>query len=235
MDFIGTGVTPPASPILQGGFANLASFLVRLVTVIGGLFATWNFIAAGYKFMNAGEDPEAITKAWGSIWKSLIGLLLIVASFVFAAFIGWIFLGSPTAIIAPYFSTTPPVVAPITPPAGPTATPVPESIGVTKIYLQATPPSPNSPVGIRIVITGNINTGYSYKIEDQTGATTLNCNAITTSNTGNSSSMIPGSNPAFSVILQGHTAKLYTGGSCLGAVSATSTVQVTTTGGENTE
>src|SRR3989344_5395226 len=112
MDFIGTGVTPPASPILQGGFANLASFLVRLVTVIGGLFATWNFIAAGYKFMNAGEDPEAITKAWGSIWKSLIGLLLIVASFVFAAFIGWIFLGSPTAIIAPDFSTTPPAEAP---------------------------------------------------------------------------------------------------------------------------
>jgi len=125
MDFIGTGVTPPASPILQGGFANLASFLVRLVTVIGGLFATWNFIAAGYKFMNAGEDPEAITKAWGSIWKSLIGLLLIVASFVFAAFIGWIFLGSPTAIIAPDFSTTPPVIAP------PSETVQPTSLNIT--------------------------------------------------------------------------------------------------------
>src|SRR3989344_3100122 len=144
MEFIGTGVSGPSSPILQGGFASLASFIVRIVTVIGGLFATWNFIAAGYSFMNAGDDPEAITKAWGSIWKSLIGLLLIVASFVFAAFIGWIFLGSPTAIIAPDFSTTPPVVAPTTPPAGPTATtapqpptatPVPESIGVTKIYL----------------------------------------------------------------------------------------------------
>ena len=154
MEFIGTGVNGPSSPILQGGFANLASFLVRLVTVIGGLFATWNFIAAGYKFMNAGEDPEAITKAWGSIWKSLIGLLLIVASFVFAAFIGWIFLGSPTAIIAPDFSTTPPVVAPATP------VPAAYSVNIESVTVETT-----SRV-INITLSGTASGGIDWVLVD---------------------------------------------------------------------
>lgn len=232
MDFIGTAVATPPAPILQNGFAGLASFLIRIVTVLGGLFAVWNFIAAGYGFMNAGEDPEAIIKAWGRIWKSLVGLLLIVASFVFAAFIGWIFLGSPTAILAPDFSATPPAVAPTTPPAGPTATTAPSptttvtSIGVTKLYIQATPPNPNEPAGIRILISGSISSSYSYKIEDSSGNITLNCNAVTTDGSGSSSTLIPGSNPAFNTVLQGHNVKLYSGSGCTGPVSASSTVQI---------
>ena len=76
--FIGNAVTPPSAPILDGGFAGLASFLIRMITILAGLFSIWNFIVAGFFFMSAGNDPEALSKAWGSIWKSLIGLLLIV-------------------------------------------------------------------------------------------------------------------------------------------------------------
>ena len=60
MEFIGTPVITPSAPIFADGFSGLASFVLRLMTIVAGLFAVWNFVAAGYKFMMAGENAEAI-------------------------------------------------------------------------------------------------------------------------------------------------------------------------------
>ncbi|NCN58980.1 hypothetical protein COW99_05050 [Candidatus Roizmanbacteria bacterium CG22_combo_CG10-13_8_21_14_all_38_20] len=183
--FIGNAVTPPSAPILDGGFAGLASFLIRMITILAGLFSIWNFIVAGFFFMSAGNDPEALSKAWGSIWKSLIGLLLIVSSFVIAAFIGWIFLGSPTAIIAPDFTPDelPQVsLMPTATPApthvpAPTNTPTPTQVigwSVSSATQYIFNPDPNGKIDF--VITGPLGQTISWVAYDQpynaaTGAT----------------------------------------------------------------
>jgi len=89
----GGGAIPGLTPFL--------STLIKLVTVIAGLYALLNLILAGYQFISAGGDPKSIEKAWAKIWQSLLGLLIIAGSFLLAAIFGWLLFGDPSAIISP--------------------------------------------------------------------------------------------------------------------------------------
>jgi hypothetical protein len=51
--------------------------------------------------MTAGGDPKNFSKAWDRIWQTLMGLMVIVASFLLAAIIGILFFKNPTAILQP--------------------------------------------------------------------------------------------------------------------------------------
>ena len=51
--------------------------------------------------MNAGNDPKKIELAWAKIWQSMVGLLIIVASFALAALIGLILFQDASAILKP--------------------------------------------------------------------------------------------------------------------------------------
>ena len=77
------------------------SNILRLVFVVAGIFAFFNFIIAGFQYMNAGGDSKSLTAAWDRIWQSLIGLVIIVGSFAVAALIGQVFFGRPEAILSP--------------------------------------------------------------------------------------------------------------------------------------
>ncbi|PJE67678.1 hypothetical protein COU95_01050 [Candidatus Shapirobacteria bacterium CG10_big_fil_rev_8_21_14_0_10_40_9] len=83
------------------GLITFLNNLLRLVFVFAGLYAFLKLIIAGYQFMSAGGDPKAVEKAWAKIWQSLIGLLIIVASFVLAALFGWLLFGNASAILVP--------------------------------------------------------------------------------------------------------------------------------------
>lgn len=85
-------------------FTGLVPFLnniLRLIFVIAGLYAFLNLIIAGFGFMTAGGDPKAIEKSWSRIWQSLIGLIIIVGSFLLAAILGYLLFGDATAILKP--------------------------------------------------------------------------------------------------------------------------------------
>ena len=84
-----------------GGLIMFLNVILRLVFVGAGLFAFFNIIIAGFQFISAGGNPKAIGEAVGRIWKSLLGLVIIVSSFVIAAIIGWIIFGDPRAILQP--------------------------------------------------------------------------------------------------------------------------------------
>lgn len=109
-DVIGK-ITPPApfkDPTLGGQYGGLYpglmlffNNLIRLLIVIGGLWAFLNLILAGYGFLGAGEDPKKMAAAWQKIWQSMIGLLFILGSFVLAAIFGYLLFGDPTAILKP--------------------------------------------------------------------------------------------------------------------------------------
>jgi hypothetical protein len=90
--FIGTGID--ASGKLVGPMVFLNTIL-KLVFAVGGLWAFFNIVLAGFGFMTAGGDPKQFGKAWDRIWQSLLGLFVIVMSFLLAAIIGIIFFKNP--------------------------------------------------------------------------------------------------------------------------------------------
>ena len=83
------------------GLINFFSNILKLMTVVAGLFAAVNLIFAGLGFISASGEPEKLKSANQKIWNSLIGLVIIAASFTIAAIVGWIFFGDATMIISP--------------------------------------------------------------------------------------------------------------------------------------
>jgi len=83
------------------GFIKFFNNLIRLLIVVGGLWAFLNLVLAGYSFLGAGEDPKKMEGAWAKIWQSMIGLLFILGSFVLAAIFGYLLFGDPRAILNP--------------------------------------------------------------------------------------------------------------------------------------
>lgn len=89
---------------IKSGSFGLIFFLnniVKLVFIIGGLFVFFNLVTAGFQFMNAGGDPKQIEQAWNKIWQSLVGLFIMVVSFVITALAGLVLFGDPTWILKP--------------------------------------------------------------------------------------------------------------------------------------
>jgi hypothetical protein len=89
------------SPGKAGGLMLFLSNIIRLVFVVAGIVAFINFIIAGFQYMNAAGDTKALNAAWSRIWNSLLGLVVIVASFALTALISQLFFGDPTYILNP--------------------------------------------------------------------------------------------------------------------------------------
>lgn len=83
------------------GLIDFLSNIIKLIAVGGGLFSLINLILAGLGYISASGDPKKTAAAWSKIWMSLVGLLIIVSSFVLAAVFGYIFFGKWSAILAP--------------------------------------------------------------------------------------------------------------------------------------
>ena len=69
--------------------------------VVAGLWAFINLITAGLTYITSGDNPDAVKKAGERIYMSLIGLVLVVGSFIIAAIMGWILYGDSSAILSP--------------------------------------------------------------------------------------------------------------------------------------
>lgn len=83
------------------GIVLFASNMIKLVTVIAGIWALFNLIMAGFKYITASNDVKAVETAWQSIYMSLIGLIIIVSSFTITAVISYVLFGDATFILNP--------------------------------------------------------------------------------------------------------------------------------------
>jgi hypothetical protein len=106
-EIVGT-VTNPLPAAYQGvtaaqggGLILFLTNILRFVFVVAGIFAFINLILAGFQFMGAGGDSKAVEKAWGKIWQSLLGLVLVVGSFALAALFGYMLFGNAGFILNP--------------------------------------------------------------------------------------------------------------------------------------
>lgn len=88
----------------QGQLTGITLFLnsiLKLIFIAAGLYGFLNIIIAGFDFMSAGGDAKMVARAWSRIWQTVVGLLIIVSSFLLAAIIGIILFKDPTAILQP--------------------------------------------------------------------------------------------------------------------------------------
>jgi hypothetical protein len=83
------------------GLALLITNILRIVFVVAGLLALFNFILAGFQYMTAGGDAKAMQEAWSKIWLSLVGLILIAGSFALAALFGYLIFHDPLFMLRP--------------------------------------------------------------------------------------------------------------------------------------
>jgi hypothetical protein len=75
--------------------------ILRLVFVAAGVMAFINLIVAGFQYMTAAGDSKAVAAAWNRIQYSLIGLVILVASFAIAAVLGAVLFGDAMFILKP--------------------------------------------------------------------------------------------------------------------------------------
>lgn len=97
-------ITGKYGSALAPGKSGLILFftnVLRLAFVAAGIFAFTNLIISGYQYMSAGGDTKALTAAWGRIWQSLFGLVIIAGSFGLAALFGQLIFADPGFILNP--------------------------------------------------------------------------------------------------------------------------------------
>lgn len=87
------------------GLIALLNNLVKMSIVLAGVYTFWNLISAGYMFLNASGEAKAVAKAWDKIWQSLVGLLVVAASFVLAAIFGYLIFQDASILLAPRLFT----------------------------------------------------------------------------------------------------------------------------------
>lgn len=103
-------VSPPPGlssygPLASGGLVKFLNVILQTLVVVAGLYFLFNLIFAGYQFISAGGDSKAVEAAWGKIWQSIVGLLIVAASFLLAAIFGLLIFGQWDAILKPKIFT----------------------------------------------------------------------------------------------------------------------------------
>ncbi len=103
--FFGSVAPPPGvdnyGSLESGGLVLFMSNIIRLITIIAGLWSFFNVVFAGFSYITAGNDAKGIETAWKSIYMSLIGLLIIVGSFTLTAIVSYLLFGDAGYILNP--------------------------------------------------------------------------------------------------------------------------------------
>jgi len=79
--------TKYTSPEGQGLFQFISQML-QLAGVIAGLYFAVNIILAGYMYLSANGDIKKTEQAWGKIWQSILGMIIVASAFVLTSVIG---------------------------------------------------------------------------------------------------------------------------------------------------
>lgn len=100
------GITPPPAlrkynSIGGSGLFLFMNILIKLLIALAGIFAVFQFLAAGYGFMSAGGDAQKMATAWAKIWQSLLGLVVVASSLVLAGVAGQVIFGDWNALLNP--------------------------------------------------------------------------------------------------------------------------------------
>jgi hypothetical protein len=83
------------------GLVVFISTLLRVATVIAGVWVLFQFFLAGYQYITANGDTSAHTKVKDRLTMCIVGLAIIAGAYLAAGVIGLIFFGDATFILNP--------------------------------------------------------------------------------------------------------------------------------------
>ncbi len=107
-DIVGKIALPSGIPSDIGKTGDFVTAIVRFIIIIGGLFTLWQFLSGGLTYITSGGDKTKVQEAGNKITMSLIGLVIMAASFVIIAIISQLLFGDFTAILIPKFKSVAP-------------------------------------------------------------------------------------------------------------------------------
>ncbi len=100
-DVVGVIDVPSGVPSSVSSTTGIISAIIRFIVVIAGVFSLWQFLTGGLTFITSGGDKGKLTEAQNKIQMSLVGLVVIAASFIIIAIASKILFGDFGAILAP--------------------------------------------------------------------------------------------------------------------------------------
>lgn len=87
------------------GLLIFVSNMIKLASVVAGVWVLFNFIIAGFTYITSTGDSSAYAKIGEKLALSVTGLLLIVAAYTIAGILGLIIFDDATYIINPQIPT----------------------------------------------------------------------------------------------------------------------------------
>jgi len=87
------------------GLILFISNLIKLITVVAGVWTMFNFISAGWIYLNAAGDASANEKASQLMTNSVIGLVIIATSYTLAGIVGYLIFDDAGFILNPDLTT----------------------------------------------------------------------------------------------------------------------------------
>jgi hypothetical protein len=91
------------------GLLIFISNMIKLVSVVAGVWVMFNFIIAGFTYITSAGDSAAYSKIGSNLSLSVSGLVLIVAAYTIAGILSLIIFGDATYIINPQIPTAIPM------------------------------------------------------------------------------------------------------------------------------
>ncbi len=98
---VGTISIPNGVPSQVGKTGDFVSGIVRFFMVVAGIFTLWQFLSGGFQFISSGGDKNKISEATQKITMSIIGLVVMTASFIIIAIISMLLFGNAMEILSP--------------------------------------------------------------------------------------------------------------------------------------
>ena len=97
----GTGDGTRGIENTNGGLINFGSNIIRLLIVVAGIYALLNFVMAGLAYITSEGDAQKLEAARSKITNSILGLVIVAASFILAAVAGILLFGNAGVFLAP--------------------------------------------------------------------------------------------------------------------------------------
>jgi hypothetical protein len=75
------------APFTSGSLMGIVGTILQIAFALAGLIATFYIILGGYNYITAGGNPEAIEAAKATLTNAIIGLILVLVSYLLVDFL----------------------------------------------------------------------------------------------------------------------------------------------------
>ena len=87
------------------GLIFFVSNLIKLATIVAGIWVLFNFVTAGYTYITSQGESKAADQVKNQVTSSVLGLIIIVGAYTLIAIISFLLFGDAGYILNPTIPT----------------------------------------------------------------------------------------------------------------------------------